>query len=169
MPVGFFQIDRSVKSPRAWRCRKRDRHFLEIPMGDFWTERNTNKSWKLGTHKQVNCKWKIGRIELAKLSLQIWASISLLQNRFSTGINFPVLERYYKYWSASRALLWKAWVCDVGSQAVWLQVTIRIINKTLACRELPEYQNGTRHPTGSTRFMWGDWPMFAVLFHYIQI
>jgi len=93
MPAGFFQINRSVKSPLTWRCRKRDRPCLEIPGGDFWTERNTNKSWKLGTHKQVNCKWKIDRIELAKLGLQIWASISLLQNRGSTGIIFPVLER----------------------------------------------------------------------------
>ena len=44
--------------------------------GDFWTKRNTNKSWMLGTQKQVNYNRKIGGIkalELAGSSLQIWA------------------------------------------------------------------------------------------------
>jgi len=40
----------------------------------FWTERNTNKSWKLGTHKQVNCNRQIGRIEFAESS-SAWISL----------------------------------------------------------------------------------------------
>jgi len=41
------------------------------PGGDFWTKRNTNKSWKLGPQKQVNCNQKLGRIELALSNLHI--------------------------------------------------------------------------------------------------
>jgi len=50
------------------------------PGGYFWTKRNTNKCWKLGTQKQVNCNRKIGRIELAESSWQIWASNFLSLN-----------------------------------------------------------------------------------------
>jgi len=39
------------------------------------------ESWKLGSQIQVNCNRKIGRIELAESSLQIWAQISTVQNR----------------------------------------------------------------------------------------
>ena len=73
MPGGFFEMVCSVKSPRAWRCRKRARPCLKNPRAGFWTKRNATNPWKLGSLKQVNCNRKIGRIELAESSLQIWA------------------------------------------------------------------------------------------------
>jgi len=42
------------------------------PGKGLWTKRKTTNPWKQGTPEQINCNRKIGRIELAESSLQIW-------------------------------------------------------------------------------------------------
>jgi len=82
MPRGFFQIVCSVPSLRAGRCRKCARPCSEKSWRGF-SKQNTNKSRKIGTHKQVNCNQQNRQdractIELADLGFDFYRAKSVL-------------------------------------------------------------------------------------------
>ena len=83
MPGGFFQIDPSVKSPRAWRCWKRAKPSLEKFQREClnWTKhkqilkaRNTQTSKLQAKNRQD----RVCRIELADLGLNFPRAKSVL-------------------------------------------------------------------------------------------
>jgi len=61
-----FQMGRAVKGTREYTSPNAPDPVWKNPGGNFWTKRNTNKSWNLWTHRQVKCNRKIGKIELAE-------------------------------------------------------------------------------------------------------
>jgi len=117
------------------------------PGGGGWTKRNTNKSWKLATHKQVTCNRKIGRIELAESSLQIWAprQISTEQSRSchqrqAFSETFSVFQLFSRFgygtleqiWYPSRKFVTVKF-CLCHGPGVWLYL-FRVCHRTFACR-----------------------------------
>jgi len=94
MPRAFFRWVVASKARALGAAENTPDHVGKNPGGDFWTTWNINKSWKLGTHKQVDCNRKISRLlKLAELSFQIWAEGCDAGSRTNFRTTFHTLNR----------------------------------------------------------------------------
>jgi len=133
MSGGFFPIGCGVKSPRAWRCRKRARPCLKRSRGGGLIVYYTK-------HKQI---LKARNTETSKLQPKNWQDRVCRIELADWGFKFPPVK----------SILPPAWVCDISlTDRLNVANSISHLNNNDSCMCISCYWPWNSNVTNSTQW-----------------